>query len=101
MAMSDVYANFRISVDDAFRNEFSFAHYRKWGAMELWEGCRVTGPRPTRQRATDRIEVWRNWELVGTYTSREQARAKVQELLSAAPDLQDCRQYLDTALGGI
>lgn len=49
----EVFANFRISIDNGFRNEFSYVHYRRWGIVETWEGGRYSGKRPERQRSDD------------------------------------------------
>ena len=85
-----------MSVDNAFRNEFSFIDYRRWGVVELWAAGRMSGAAPVRQRAQDRIEVWFNWSLVGEYTSYQAARRKLDELLELAPvDLSDLLHYLE------
>src|SRR5580765_8061623 len=91
----EVYANFRVSIDDGFRNEFSFVHYRRWGEIELWEGGRFRGPPPRRQQPSDCIEVWHNWELVGTFKSRSDAQALVRRLRATAPaSLDELADYL-------
>ena len=93
-----MYARFRVSIDNGFRNEFSYIDYRRWGVVELWAAGRIKGPPPKRQRAEDRIEVWFNWAMVGEYTNYRAARAKVDELLSSAPvDLREFVHYLDVA----
>jgi len=92
----ETYAKFRVSVDNGFRNEFSYIDYRRWGIIELWEAGRITGSAPKRQRPDDVIEVWFNWELVGKYTSYKAAKKKLVELLSLAPvDLSDVLSYLE------
>lgn len=64
--------------------------------VELWAAGRIKGAPPKRQHADDLIEVWFNWELVGTYTSYKAAKKKVDELLDLAPvNLSDVVAYLD------
>ena len=92
---NQIYARFRVSVDNGFRNEFSYIDYRKWGVVELWAAGRIKGPAPRRQRAEDRIEVWFNWELVGLFVSYKEAQRKVDELLLLTPvNLSDVKHYL-------
>ncbi len=91
-----MYAKFRLSVDNGFRNEFSYVDYRRWGIVELWAAGRITGPPPARQRREDCIEVWFNYELVDTFTSYREAREKIAELLKQAPvNLSDLEPYLE------
>lgn len=91
----EVYARFRVSVDNLFRAEFSYVEYRRWGVVELWEGGRICGAAPSRQRASDCIEVWHNWEQVGAYVRYADAQARVDELLKEAPAaLHDLIEYL-------
>ena len=91
----EIYAKFRLSIDNGFKNQFSYVHYRRWGQMELWEGGRFTSAPPS-STTTARIEVWFNWKLVGTYMSYEDARGAVRKLLRQAPvSLHDLEQYLD------
>ena len=93
---NQIYARFRLSIDNAFRNEFSYIDYRKWGIVEVWACGRINGPPPIRQNAEDRIEVWFNWELVGTFTSYKAAKVKIAELLALAPvNLSDVQHYLE------
>jgi hypothetical protein len=92
----EIYARFRIAMIDDFRDAFSYAHYRRWGQLELWEGGRYVGAPPARQRPSDRIEIWLNWELVGAYRSRAEAQAHVRRLIDEAPaSLYDLTEYLD------
>jgi len=91
----EIFAKFRLSIDNGFRNEFSYVHYRRWGQMELWEGGRFTSE-PPKSLAKARIEVWLNWENVGAYKSYDEARGMVRKLLLLAPvSLHDLAQYLD------
>lgn len=63
--------------------------------MELWEGGRFTGEPPKRTVASQIIEVWFNWELIGSYRSYEEARGMVRRLLKTAPvSLHDLEVYL-------
>lgn len=90
----EVYAKFRLSIDNRFRNEFSFVHYRKWGIMELWEGGRFTTA-PPKLTATAGIDIWLNWEMVATYKSYAEAQALVYRLLKTAPtSLHGLEEYL-------
>lgn len=90
----ELYAKFRLSIDNGFRDEFSYVSYRRWGAMELWEGGRYRNPSTSKTSAC--IEVWFNWELVGAYKSYDEARGTIRRLLLAAPaSLHDLAQYLD------
>ena len=93
MTDREVFAKFRLSIDNGFRNEFSYVHYRRWGVMELWEGGRFrSAPSKTPSAC---IEVWFNWELVGTYKSYDEARGVVRKLLQEAPvSLHDLAHYV-------
>ena len=93
----EIYAKFRLSIDNGFRNEFSYVSYRRWGAMEVWEGGRYRNPcNPSTTKSGAGIEVWFNWELIGTYKSYDEARGMIGKLLLAAPAaLHDLEQYLD------
>lgn len=93
---AQVFAKFRLSVDNGFRNEWSYVDYRRWGVMELWTGCRIREPPSPRQRPADRIEVWFNWELVGMHQSYASAQRQMDELLKLAPvNLGDLLSYLE------
>ena len=93
MTDREVFAKFRLSIDNGFRDEFSYVHYRRWGVMELWEGGRFRGT-PSKQTSVC-IEVWFNWEMVGSYKSYEEARGVVRKLLQAAPvSLHDLAHYV-------
>jgi hypothetical protein len=90
----EVFAKFRLSIDNGFRNEFSYVHYRRWGAMELWEGGRYRSA-PPKHAGTMCIEVWLNWALVGTYKSYDEARGVVRRLLQQSPvPLHDLAHYV-------
>lgn len=92
---TEIYARFRVSVDNGFRNEFSYIDYRKWGVVQLWSAGRITGAPPNRQRAQDRIEVWFNWNLVGSFVSYKEAEATIASLLELSPvNLEDLHSYL-------
>ena len=92
---TEVFAKFRLSIDNGFRGEFSYVHYRRWGVVELWEGGRFRQGAPTRITSATCIEIWLNWELMGTYRSYEEVRAKVVALLREAPvSLHDLAEYL-------
>lgn len=91
----EIYARFRVSVDNLFRGEFSYVEYRRWGVVELWEGGRICTAPPTRQRAGDCIEIWHNYAQVGAHLRYADACAQVEELLREAPaPLHDLRAYL-------
>lgn len=61
----------------------------------MWEGGRFRHEAPTRLTAATCIEIWLNWELVGTYRSYEEVRAKVATLLrEARAPLHDLVEYL-------
>ncbi len=91
----EVYARFRLSVVNEFRNEYSFVDYRRWGLIELWSGCSTRGEPPKRQQPEDRIEVWFNWKRVGSYTSYAEAERTLREHLKLAPvSLGDWLHYL-------
>jgi hypothetical protein len=90
----EVFAKFRLSIDNGFRNEFSYVHYRRWGVMELWEGGRFRSE-PSKPTAAACIEVWLNWAMVGTYKSYDDARGVVRKLLQEAPaSLHDLEHYV-------
>jgi hypothetical protein len=91
----ELYARFRLSVDNGFRNEYSYVSYRKWGVMEYWEGARITNDLPVRQIASTRIEIWLNWSLHSTHTSYEAAERVIAELMETAPGpMRDVEEYL-------
>lgn len=81
----EVFSKFRLSVDNKFRNEYSYIDYRRWGVLEVWTGNRVRGEPPKRQQPEDRIEVWFNWELLGLHKSYEEAEKQIKEHLALAP----------------
>lgn len=91
----EVYAKFRLSIDNGFRNEFSYVDYRKWGVMETWAGCRISGTLPIRQTPDMGIEVWLNWSLYGVYKSYDEVETLIAQLLkdSSVP-LNDVIHYL-------
>lgn len=58
----EVYAKFRVSVDNGFRNEFSYVDYSRWGIIELWaaEATRPATRAPARvpsRRRRDRRDI--------------------------------------------
>lgn len=55
----------------------------------------MAGPPPGRQQASDCIEVWFNWGLVGSFVSYREAEKKIASLLELAPvKLDDLVHYL-------
>lgn len=96
MSEREVYAKFRVSVDNGFRNEFSYVDYRRWGVVEVWAAGRIKGEPPRRVDRDQRIEVWFNWEIVGAYVSYREAKNKIDALLEESPvDLRDLVHYLE------
>lgn len=92
----ELFAKFRLSVDNGFRNEFSFVDYRRWGTTEIWSAGRFRGPPPARMTSKMLIEIWFNWQLIATFASYSAAQAKLDEILLSAPvNLSDVRHYLD------
>jgi hypothetical protein len=93
----EVFAKFRLSVDNVYRDAYSYVDYRRWGVVELWSGCRVRGTQPPRRpRSEDRIEVWFNWELIGVHKSYADAERQLRECLSLAPvPLGELLDYLE------
>lgn len=66
--------------------------------MELWEGGRFSNVPLLRAASNTNttIDVWLNWELVGSFKSYEMARSTVAKLLKTAPaSLHDLAQYLE------
>ena len=92
----EVYEKFRLSIDNGFRNAFSYVHYRKWGVMELWEAGRYASAPPERVTASMTIDIWFNWERVGSFKSYDMARGLVNKLRKTAPvSLHGLEQYLE------
>jgi hypothetical protein len=93
----EIFAKFRLSIDNGFRDEYSYVDYRRWGVVELWSGCRVRGEPTTRRlRSEDRIEVWYNWALIGTHKSYADAGRQLREYLALAPvPLGELLDYLE------
>lgn len=92
----EVYAKFRLSIVNGFRNEYAYVDYRRWGVMELWTGNRIRETPPKRQRPEDRIEVWFNWERVGSHTSYASAERQISEYLKLCPvSLGDLLEYME------
>lgn len=90
----EVYAKFRLSVDNGFRNEYSYVDYRRWGIMELWSAGRIKADLSARL-ASD-IEVWFNYDLVGRFSSYPEAIKKIKELKELAPvNLGEFWHYLE------
>jgi len=86
----EVFARFRLEIEDDFRAEFTHVDYRRWGILEVWGVGRVTGPQPKRQRREDRITVWLNGQSLGAFTSRDEAMACARRALTLADvDLSD------------
>lgn len=92
----EVYARFRLSVDNGFRNEFSYVDYRRWGVVQSWTGGRFSNEPPPRQDPSQCIEVWFNWARVGTHASYDSAEAQIALLLRQAPaPLGELKDYLN------
>lgn len=82
-------------MENDFRDEFTFVDYRRWGILETWSAGRVNGPPPKRSRAQDRITVYFNYDVVGRYTSYQEAQKQIDALLLQAPvKLDDLVHYL-------
>lgn len=93
--LPEVFARFRVAVDDEFRREYAFVDYRRWGKLESWSAGTFRTPRPARRSADDAILVYDRGELVGTYAARSDARSHVLSLLAHAPvDLSDLAHHL-------
>ena len=87
---------YRVGVIDDFRNTFSFVDYRKYGELEVWDGCTVGSPHRGYQLAPDAIFVFLNFKEVGRFKERGAAKGLITKLLHEAPvDLSDFAAYLD------
>ncbi len=90
----EVYAKFRLSVDNNYRNEYSYVDYRRWGILEVWSAGRIKTHTPI-VSATG-IEVWLNYKLVHTFKDYGSASKKISQLKQLAPvDLEDLWYYLE------
>ncbi len=63
--------------------------------LEVWQGGRYATAPPKRQTREHRIEVWRDWTMIATFTRAADAQRLVDEHLLLAPvRLDDLRHYL-------
>ena len=90
---------YRIGLINDFKNTYSFVDYREIGiekVLKLWDACTVGGAHRGYQLAEDNLWIFLNFEKVLVTKSREEARAKIRELLDNAPvDLTDLAFYLE------
>lgn len=91
-----MFVRYRISVDNAFRNEFAFIDYRRWGVLQVWSAGKFRGPPPPFQARDACISVYFNYELVREVRSNVEGNRVIQRLLSEAPvDLDEFAYYLE------
>ena len=90
---------YRIGLINDFKNTYSFVDYREIGVakvLQLWDACTVGSAHRGYQLAEDNLWIFLNFEKVLVTTSKDEARAKIRELLDNAPvDLTDLAFYLE------
>ncbi len=90
----EVYAKFRLSVDNTYRNEYSYVDYRRWGILEVWSAGRIKTHALV--IPTVGIEVWLDYRLIHTFKDYGSALKKISELKQLAPvNLDDLWCYLE------
>ena len=85
LAKPEVFAKYRIAVENGFRNEFSFIDYRRWGVLQVWNAGRFTGPPPKRQDPKAVIDVFLNYDWIAECRSNADANRLIARLLAESP----------------
>ncbi len=65
-----------------FQDSFSFVDYKRYGALQLFDASLAKGENPDH---TGEIVVFLNYDIVGRFKSKQQARALIENLIREAP----------------
>jgi hypothetical protein len=74
-----------VAVDNDFQNAYSYCDFKKFGPVEDFEACAVSGPKESRQNPTDGIGIYLNYKQVAFVKSRAEALNILEKLISDCP----------------
>lgn len=85
MSDTQIRWRYRIAVDNDFQNAYSYCDFKKFGPVEDFEACAVSGPLPARQDPSDAIGIYLNYKQVTLVKSKAEALKILEKLISDCP----------------